>query len=117
MDRIRAARPAFSDEGLSYLYRSEIIREYQYRTQAHDSERRMDYLVDEVIHRGHPDLLEGERYLVLVMTSPEYQLLMKELPAIGIIVEHLQDHGAVSFDFGIKDGLGKELEVLIVRSK
>ena len=117
IERILSIGPGYSREGLAYLYEAESIQEYRFLTQAGDADKRMDYLIKEIIRCGQPNLLDGDKYLILVASSPEYQLLMKELPAIGTIVEHLQDHGSVSFDFGIKEGLDKELEVLIVRSR
>ena len=42
---------------------------------------------------------------------------MQDLPKIEMLIEHLQPHGEVTFDFGTKDGLDEDLDVLIVRTQ
>ena len=104
-------------EDLAYIEGADAVWEYICHTRACNPEKRLEYAIEEIIGLGQPDLLDGVNYLVLIVSSPEHQLLMKELPQVGVIINHLQQYGEVTFDFGTKEGLGTEVEVLIIRSK
>jgi len=117
VERIISVRSGLSEKDLKYLYGTRTIWEYKYHTRSYDKDRRIDYLLEEVIKYGQSELLDGEQYLILVVSDSKYPLLIQDLPKIGILVEHLQQHGEVIFDFGTKDGLDEDLEALIVRSQ
>ena len=115
--RISASKTALESSELRYLEEAKTVREYTFKSGCNDIETRIASALKDYYSNIPCDISYGNRYLILALADPQHQLMMKEIPLLTELVENLQPHGEVMVDFGTKEGLGKEVEILIVRSK
>jgi len=117
ISRILASGTDLTEDDLKYLFKTKTIWEFEYHTRAYNSEKRIDYLQEEILKYGQKELYGGKRYLLIISASPEKPLLMGELLGISRIIERLQKYGPATFGYGTREDLGEELHALIVKSE
>ena len=115
--RIISSKTALESSDLHYLEEAKTIREYIFKSDCCDLETRIVSALKNYYSNIPSDISYGNRYLILALADPRYQLMMKEIPLLTELVENLQPYGEVTVDFGIKEGLGKDVEISIIRSK
>ena len=115
--RIMASKTALESSDLHYLEEAKTIREYIFKSDCCELETRIVSALKNYYSNIPPDISYGNRYLILALAVPRFQLIMKEIPVLTELVENLQPYGEVTVDFGIKEGLGKDVEISIIRSK
>ena len=103
--------PSLSLSDLGWIGTSESLAVYTYLSASEDERTR---LMDAATQAICTTFTEGARFIVLALTGESRQLLMKELTGICPLMERMQDYGDVAFDFGIREGLGGKVELMVV---
>ena len=117
IDSIKSLHTALQNSDLEYLRHISWLSEWGASARAEEGLSRIDGLYQMCTPESTADLLKGDKFLIVAYTSPEYPLLMTELPAIGKIVEYFQAYGEVVFDFGTKEGQGDYIDIDVIATK
>lgn len=115
-ERIKSLNSPIAAPDLQYLYDVTRLQEFDFTSHAGSQESRVQFLLDSILTGGPEMLFGGQRYLAILITSPEWPLLVEELGRLVPLMDRLQETGSVTFDFGMQDGLGVEAELLIVKT-
>ena len=106
---------------MQYLFDTNFISEVWHHSRAYNVERRMDYLVElltkYVESYQDADSEQYDRVLLLLITSPDYPLLMAEYAQFAENFAHFQAGGEAELYFGTDSSLGQEVKLLIVSSR
>lgn len=121
IDAICSASPETDKNKLQYLFDTNLISEVWHHSRAYDVECRMDYLVELFTKYVEPcqetDNEQYDRMLLLFITSPDYPLLMAEYAQFAENFAHFQAGGEAEVYFGTDPSLGREVKLLIVKSR
>lgn len=121
IDAICSASPETDKNKLQYLFDTNLISEVWHHSRAYDIECRMDYLVELLTKYVEPyreaDSEQYGRMLLLVITSPDYPLLMAEYAQFAENFAHFQAGREAELYFGTDSSLGQEVKLLIVKSR
>ena len=121
IDAICSASPETDKNKLQYLFNTNLISEVWHHSRAYNVERRMDYLVElltkYVESYQDADSEQYDRVLLLLITSPDYPLLMAEYAQFAENFAHFQAGGEAELYFGTDSSLGQEVKLLIVKSR
>ena len=121
IDAICSASPETDKNKLQYLFNTNLISEVWHHSRAYNVEHRIDYLVELLKKYVEPyqetDNEQYNRMLLLFITSPDYPLLMAEYAQFAENFAHFQAGGEAEVYFGTDPSLGREVKLLIVKSR
>lgn len=115
--RIQQLNTGLQPSDLAYLRTASWIGEWHVSVKYDDAETRAEALYKMCLPASKTGLLPGTHFLIIIYTDTTGPLLMKELPTIGKIVELFQPYGEVTFDFGMLEGHGDNIDIDIIASK
>lgn len=75
-ERIKSLNSPITAPDLQYLYDVTRLQEFDFTSHAGSQESRVQYLLDRIFTSGPEMLFGGLRYLVILITSPEWPLLV-----------------------------------------
>lgn len=102
---------------LEYLRTASWIGEWGASVKYDDAKTRTEALYNVCVPASQTGLLSGTHFLIIIYTDSSSPLLMMELPMIGKIVELFQPYGEVTFDFGMVEGHGDNMDIEIIASR
>ena len=108
---LEALAPSLTLSELGWIETSESLAVYTFISSSQEDCVRLS---DAATQALGTTFTEGARFIVLALTGESRQLLMKELTGICPLMERVQDYGDVAFDFGIREGLGGKVELMVI---
>jgi len=116
IQRILSAADAISREQVAYLFDTHLIQEQDPHSRAYDRMRRMDYLWEILTKYTAPDSEPYTHTIAVLSTSPDCPLTDVERSTFNRIIALFAKKTEVLSAVGIKEELGEEAELFIVKS-
>lgn len=117
IQRILSAADAISREQVAYLFDTHLIQEQDPHSRAYDRTRRMDYLRETLTKYTAPDSEPYTHTIAVLSTSPDCPLTDVECSTFNRIIALVAKKTEVLSAIGIKEELGEEAELFIVKSR
>lgn len=117
IQRILSAADAISREQFVYLFDTHLIQEQDLHSRAYDRTQRMDYLWEMLTKYTAPDSEPYTHTIAVLSTSPDYPLTDVERNTFNRILALFAKKTEVLSAVGIKEELGEEAELFIVKSR
>lgn len=117
IQRILSAADAISREQVAYLFDTHLIQEQDLHSRAYDRTRRMDYLWETLTKYTAPDSEPYTHTIAVLSTSPDCPLTDVERNTFNRMIALFATKTEVLSAVGIKEELGEEAELFIVKSR
>lgn len=117
IQRILSAADAISREQVAYLFDTRLIQKQDLHSRAYDRTRRMDYLWETLTKYTAPDSEPYTHTIAVLSTSPDCPLTDVERNTFNRIIALFAKKTEVLSAVGIKEEMGEEVELFIVKSR
>ncbi len=112
-----------SREDLNYLFKAESISRHIYHSRAYDRTQRLTYLLRNLVHdeTKEEDAAKYTHLVIVISTDPAAPITEEELGRGFDILDYIlyqcpNPDAEVLWEFGTKEGLGDEAELLVLKS-
>jgi len=105
----------FSKEELQYLFKSEFISEYKYKSHSFDTKYRIDYLIDLISNYERADFSIYKEFILMIRYSSDFPLKVSELEIfMNFLHQLLPKFAKIKFGHGKDEKLREEISVFLV---
>lgn len=118
IDEIEGFSPADKQNKMDYLFHTRRINVQQYHSRAYCAEQRMDYLIETMTCHLRMPLDDMKQIAFILLADSQQPLTDKERQMFESMVSGLlTTQNLMLKTTGVKDGLGEEAELIVIKSK